>query len=100
MKKASVIVTLVVLMATSFAALTILPANVKAATLYVGGGGPGNYTTIQIALDAASAGDTVFVYNGTYYENLVIKKNIALIGENKNTTITCTIKTIRYGSSR
>ena len=87
MKKASVIVTLVVLMATSFAALTILPANVKAATLYVGGGGPGNYTTIQIALDAASAGDTVFVYNGTYYENLVIKKNIALIGENKNTTI-------------
>ncbi len=37
-------------------------------TLYVGGSGPGNYTKIQDAIDNASDGDTVFVYNGTYHE--------------------------------
>ena len=35
-------------------------------TLYVGGTGPGNYTSIQNAVDNASDGDTVFVYDGTY----------------------------------
>ncbi|MDI6916427.1 MAG: NosD domain-containing protein, partial [Thermoplasmatales archaeon] len=56
-------------------------------TIYVGGTGPNNYTTIQAGIDAASNGDTVFVYNGTYYENVVVGKTITLIGENRNTTI-------------
>jgi parallel beta-helix repeat protein len=57
-------------------------------TLYVGGSGPGNYSTIQSAIDAATPGDTVFVYHGIYYEDIVIDKdNIDLIGENKYTTI-------------
>ena len=56
-------------------------------TLYVGGTGPGNYTKIQYAIDNASDGDTVFVYNGTYYENIEIDKSINLEGENKNCTI-------------
>jgi parallel beta-helix repeat protein len=55
--------------------------------LYVGGSGPGNYTMIQSAIDNASTGDTVFVYSGTYYENVVVNKIIDLIGEYKNTTI-------------
>jgi parallel beta-helix repeat protein len=49
--------------------------------------GKGNYTTIQEAIENASDGDTVFVYNGTYYENLAIAKSINLKGENKDTTI-------------
>ena len=56
-------------------------------TLYVGGSGPNNYTKIQDAIDNASDGDTVFVYNGTYYENIVVDKSIDLIGEDRNTTI-------------
>ena len=56
-------------------------------TLYVGGSGPNNYTKIQDAIDNTSNGDTVFVYNGTYYENIVIDKAINLVGEDKNTTI-------------
>ncbi len=55
--------------------------------LYVGGSGPGNYTKIQDAIDNASNEDTVFVFNGTYYENVVINKAITVIGENRNTTI-------------
>jgi nitrous oxidase accessory protein len=56
--------------------------------LYVGGSGPDNYTRIQDAIDNSFDGDTVFVYNGTYYEkDLIINKSISLIGEDKNTTI-------------
>ena len=56
-------------------------------TLYVGGSGPGNYTKIQDAIDNASDGDTVFVYNGTYSEYIDICKSISLIGENREDTI-------------
>ena len=55
--------------------------------LYVGGNGTGNYSSIQDAIDNTSNGDTVFVFNGTYYENIIIYKSIILLGENKNTTI-------------
>jgi parallel beta-helix repeat protein len=55
--------------------------------LYVGGNGPGNYTKIQDAIENASTGDTVFVFPGTYYENLRVDVSIWLIGEEKNTTI-------------
>ncbi|OGS40413.1 MAG: hypothetical protein A3K77_02250 [Euryarchaeota archaeon RBG_13_31_8] len=57
--------------------------------LYVGGIGEGNYTKIQDAIDNASDGDTVFVYNGTYDEEHIgiTNKSINLVGENKNTTV-------------
>jgi len=58
-------------------------------TLYVGGSGEGNYTKIQDAINDASDGDTVFVYDDSspYQELLGIKKSINLIGENRDTTI-------------
>jgi parallel beta-helix repeat protein len=63
-------------------------------TLYVGGNGPNNYSKIQNAIDNASDGDTVFVYHGFYsdffpdnYACVRIAKKIALIGEDKRTTI-------------
>jgi nitrous oxidase accessory protein len=55
--------------------------------LYVGGSGPGNYTKIQDAVDIASNGDTVFVYNGIYKEQVNIKTSIILKGNNKNFTV-------------
>jgi parallel beta-helix repeat protein len=58
-------------------------------TLYVGGSGGDNYTRIQYAIDNASDGDTVFVYDDSspYYENIEIEKSINLVGEDKNTTV-------------
>ena len=56
--------------------------------LYVGGSGEGNYTTIQRAINDASEGDTVFVYNRKYYESVIINvNNLKLIGENCKDTI-------------
>ena len=55
--------------------------------LYVGGNGTGNYSKIQDAINDSSNGDTVFVYNGTYYENLIVDKTVYLIGEDRNSTI-------------
>ncbi len=58
-------------------------------TLYVGGSGPGNYSTIWEAVINTSNGDTVFVYDysSPYYEHVTIYNQINLIGENKETTI-------------
>ena len=56
-------------------------------TLYVGGSGLGNYTKIQDAIEDASDDDTVYVFNGTYLENLIVNISISLIGEDKYLTI-------------
>jgi parallel beta-helix repeat protein len=58
-------------------------------TLYVGGSGPGNYSSIQSAINDASEGDTVFVYDDSspYYEYIDLDKSISLMGENRETTV-------------
>jgi len=58
-------------------------------TLYVGGIGPGNHSSIQSAIQNASDEDTVFVYSGAYqlFDTLNINKSIQLIGEREDTTI-------------
>ena len=64
-------------------------ATLDGNTLYVGGNGTGNYSKIQNAINDASNGDTVFVYDDSspYYETLVVDKSIQLIGEDRNTTV-------------
>jgi len=49
--------------------------------------GPADFSTIQDAIDNASAGDTVFVRNGAYYEHVVVNKTLTLVGESKDSTI-------------
>lgn len=42
---------------------------------------------IQDLIDNASAGDTIYIPSGTYYENIIINKSISLVGEDKDTTV-------------
>ena len=48
---------------------------------------PYDYPTIQDAIDNASDGDLIRVYNGTYYENLEIYKPVSIIGNGSQSTI-------------
>ncbi len=65
-----------------------MPLN-RGSVLYVGGSGPGNYTSIQDAIDNATTGDTVYVYDDSspYLERLTINTTLSLIGENQTTTV-------------
>jgi parallel beta-helix repeat protein len=70
------------------AILAIVPRNASGAILYVGGVGPGNYTTIRGAVMMASSGDTVYVYSGTYSgSGTNIDKELALVGEDRASTV-------------
>lgn len=56
-------------------AAVVLPAQpVHAATINV----PGDYATIQAAINAAGASDTIIVAAGTYAENVILNKDITL----------------------
>jgi parallel beta-helix repeat protein len=48
---------------------------------------PDQYTTINEAINHSSAGDTIQVKNGIYYENLQINKSLTLQGQDCQSTI-------------
>jgi OmpA-OmpF porin, OOP family len=79
-KTVAVLFALIVVMAgTSFAARKIVVPN--------------DFPSIHGALGEADEGDTVFVRNGTYYENIALVDNVVLAGEDM-------LKTIINGSRR
>lgn len=58
--------------------------------------GQGNYTTIQSAINDASAGDTIFICDGVYNENITLTPGISLTsyttsGETKNVLLIGTL---------
>jgi len=48
---------------------------------------PQDYPTIQDAVDAARAGDTIQVAAATYFENVIVTASVTIVGENAMTTI-------------
>lgn len=46
-----------------------------------------HFARIQDGINAVDKGGTVYVYSGTYRENIVIKKSLVLSGENKLITV-------------
>ncbi len=67
----------VILVFSLFTAFSVLP-SVQASTFYV----PDDYETIQVAVDAASPGDTVIVRDGRYIENIEVHKSLTIWSEN------------------
>jgi hypothetical protein len=57
--------------------------SASAATLTVGLCQPGGYSTIQSAINAAAAGDTMNVCAGVYPEDVAITKKLTLAGINQ-----------------
>ena len=48
---------------------------------------PDNCPTIQSAINGVNSGDSILVRRGTYYENVVVNKTVALLGEDRNNTV-------------
>ena len=67
--------------------VSLSPPSSRANWLYVGVTGPNNYRSIQTAINNASNYYTIFVYNGTYYEHVVVNKTVTIKGQDRNTTI-------------
>ena len=55
---------------------------ISGSTIIVDNEGDGNATKIQDAIDISKDGDTIFVYSGTYVENIVVNKQVSIIGIN------------------
>ena len=52
----------------------------SARTWYVDDDGGADFTGVQNAINNASVGDTIIVYSGVYYENVVVNKSVTLKG--------------------
>jgi parallel beta-helix repeat protein len=64
----------------------IQPVKAEPTTWIVNDDGPADFSSIQEAINAASLGDIIYVYNGTYCENVIVNKTISLFGESQETT--------------
>lgn len=70
-----------------------LSAEMMTNVIYVDGSRPGEYTpngsviypykTVAAAITAANSGDTVYIWPGTYTENLTLKPGVNLVGQSK-----------------
>lgn len=70
-------------------AFDVQPARSAPTAWTVDDDGPADFSSIQDAIDSPQVvdGDTIFVYNGTYYEHVVINKAISLVGADSSSTI-------------
>lgn len=74
------------LLAGGIVLLTLTAGVTSAKTITVDDDGGADYSSIQEAVDAAEAGDTIRVLDGIYYENIVVNKTVSLIGNGSANT--------------
>ncbi len=84
-----IIISLVFILFSGVIILTdeLIPPTKAAKTIYVDCNGYGDYTTIQAAIDNATSGDTIHVWEGTYYENVLVNKTVSLVGNGTDETV-------------
>ncbi|TLZ58611.1 MAG: hypothetical protein E6K17_00295, partial [Methanobacteriota archaeon] len=63
--------------------LTVLPRTV----VTVDDSGGADFLRIQDAVDFAPAGYTVFIFTGTYPENVVVRKELEIVGESRTAVL-------------
>jgi nitrous oxidase accessory protein len=61
-------------------AVLLIAGNVSAKTWTVDQRGGADFTKIQDAINNASSRDTILVYSGTYFENVLVNKQLVLRG--------------------
>jgi len=61
--------------------------GVEATSIIVDPNGQGDYTKIQDAINNSKNGDTIYIWNGVYFESIIINKSITLIGNGSKNTI-------------
>ena len=95
-KSASAIIVLLVMLGAAVSFFNIQLGRAYPKTVYVDDdnvSGPWDGTqqhpfqNITSGLEHASSKETIFVYNGTYYENILVNNSVSLIGENRHGTI-------------
>lgn len=70
------IIAITVVVALLLAMAVSTPVTAKPGTIHV----PDDYVTIQEAVNAASAGDVIFIGSGTYNENVTVNKSVSIKG--------------------
>lgn len=69
-------------------AFVLLSEPAEGKTWHVDNSGGADFERIQDAVNASEDGDTIRVFAGTYYENVVVNKTLSLVGNGSaNTTI-------------
>ncbi|MDG6219615.1 MAG: NosD domain-containing protein, partial [Candidatus Thermoplasmatota archaeon] len=91
--KISALFCIFLLVLTMFLPITLSKQPRSRAIIYVDGSADPSWydathvKTIQEGINNASAGDTVLVSTGTYYENIIVNKSLIIQGENRPSTI-------------
>ncbi len=87
--------------------LCLASGEASAGIIYVanGTGGfattwPGAYTTIQSAIDTATAGDQIWVARGTYQENISLTDGVALYGGFKGDEVSLATRDLNANPTR
>ena len=70
-----------------FFIVSVLVSNLAGAgSCIVDDDGAGDYTSIQDAINASVDGDTIFVWNGTYQQNVIVNKSLDIVGNSSSDT--------------
>ena len=94
-KKSVITVWLTIILVTNFLVgidfsllnLSSPTGQAEGANIIVDGNGGQDYARIQAGVNNANPGDTIYVWPGTYNENIEINKAVTIIGDGSSTTI-------------